>query len=112
VRSLAVFALLLVVAGCYDQPEIPRDKPLSCTSPDESECPTGFVCVANRVCAPRQCMTEADCPVGLVCARSACVVPAPVAADGGVEDGAGAEASVEAGLPEVPPTLADAPGGS
>jgi hypothetical protein len=83
-RSTMVwFPLLVLVAGCYDQPPISRDKPLTCSENKPSECPTGFACVGDRICAPRSCnpMTN-PCPVGLVCAGSRCVFP-----DGGVPEG-------------------------
>jgi hypothetical protein len=102
--AFALASVLLVTAGCYQQPLIPRDRPLACTSDDESECPTGYRCVDNRVCAPRQCIEQVDCPVGLACVRSVCVpigalldgglLPSPdagaAAADGGAPDGSDA----------------------
>jgi hypothetical protein len=107
---LSLAWVLVAAAGCYQQPEIPRDRPLACASSDEGECPAGFVCVAGRVCAPRQCAADPDCPVGLVCSRSACGLPGTAAGDGGVVAAdAGAPDGAEADRADA---LADAGGGS
>ena len=44
-------------AACYQPPRIPRNKPLTCSSADPAECPTGFVCIAN-VSAPAMALPE------------------------------------------------------
>jgi hypothetical protein len=86
---VGILALLLLstaaVAGCYQQPLVPRDKPLRCTSLEEGECPTGFRCIASGVCALIDCRTDDDCTEGLVCDQQAgCDLPEP---DGGSEAG-------------------------
>ena len=94
VRSPFALLLLLGLVGCYDQPTVPRDKPLSCASTDDGECPTGYACIANRVCALRLCVSDLDCPVGLACVHTSCGLPVTDAgADGiiGVAPGAGSE---------------------
>ena len=83
VLSTLLVSSLLITWACYRQPEIPRDRPLSCTSSDPEECPTGFVCVENRICAPAECEASEDCPVGLVCARETCLPPGAVPDGGG-----------------------------
>jgi hypothetical protein len=71
--------------ACYQQPEIPRNKPLACAAPDPAECPAGYVCIANRICAPESCRDEEDCPIGLVCTRTGCLPPG--GGDGGIDAG-------------------------
>jgi hypothetical protein len=84
----ALGAGLLAVSGsCYQQPEIPRDRPLSCSSDDPAECPSGFVCIEKRICAPEDCETDEDCPLGLACGRMGCALPG--IADGGADVGGG-----------------------
>jgi hypothetical protein len=83
-----------MAAGCYQQPKIPPDKPLSCTANEPGQCPTGFACIDKRICAPQSCELTEDCPDGLVCGRSGCVLPG--AGDGGV-DGGGALTLPDAG---------------
>jgi hypothetical protein len=62
--------------GCYTQPVIPPDKPLSCSNPDAAgECPKGFACIAYRVCAPTSCEDDSHCPAGLVCTGRGCLLP-------------------------------------
>jgi hypothetical protein len=87
VRFPSAALALLALVGCYEQPTVPRDKPLSCASADEAECPTGYVCIANRVCAPRMCASDLECPAGLACARGACALVAT--GDGGADAGDG-----------------------
>ena len=84
---MRVLVLLLFVAAagvpgaaCYDQPAIPAQHPLPCASDAAGECPTGFSCVAGKVCAPTTCRRSEDCPAGLVCAGRACAFPATDAA--------------------------------
>lgn len=89
--------VLLATTGCYDQPVISRDKPLTCAADVPTECPTGFTCVANRFCAPRSCNSMTNpCPVGLVCAGSRCQLPgsdggAGEVDRGGIVDGPGGD---------------------
>ena len=82
-------------AACYQPPRIPRDKPLTCSSADPAECPTGFVCIANKVCAPDSCEDEEDCPDGLVCTRMGCLPPGVDA--GGADAGGGSPADAGGG---------------
>jgi hypothetical protein len=79
-------AAAMVLAACYQQPIISPQRPLSCTSSsDKGECPKGFSCVADRVCAPNSCQDNDDCPAGLSCTSRGCVI----ASDGGARgDGA------------------------
>ncbi len=81
--------LLCLLAGCYKQPAIPRDRPLSCASDDPAECPDGFVCVDDRICAPQECEMNEECPQDLVCGgRAGCVTPGSLSeADGGSDAG-------------------------
>jgi hypothetical protein len=80
-----------VAVGCYEQPLIPRDKPLRCdpgrTSADDPlECPVGFRCIASGVCALIDCNDDDDCTQGLVCTeRTGCDLPG--AGDGGTDGG-------------------------
>jgi hypothetical protein len=120
-----VLTLALGFAGCYDQPTVPRDKPLACKSNDEGECPTGYSCIANRVCALRLCGSDLDCPLGLACLGNSCGLPVTdgggdglivVAPGEGSETPDAREAGVEVGatdaLPGIDPlTPADAAGG-
>jgi hypothetical protein len=112
VRIPLALALLIGIGGCYDQPTVPRDKPLSCASTADDECPTGYACIANRVCALKICASDLDCPVGLVCPRGSC---AQVTLDGGADTGAigvapgegtespdGGDAGLEAGAADAP----------
>ena len=83
---LAVLGTCL--AGCYQQPIVPRDKPLRCSSTDEAECPAGFRCVASGVCALIDCQTDDDCAEGLVCTdRTGCDLPGDGGTDGQASDG-------------------------
>jgi hypothetical protein len=130
---VGILALLLLstaaAAGCYQQPLVPRDKPLRCASPDDGECPTGFRCIASSgVCALEDCDTDDDCSQGLVCTRqTGCDLPGPdggseagsdVRTDGGAQGGllpGGADA-LEVGLPDAPlgvgtPPILDGPQG-
>jgi hypothetical protein len=69
VRLFVLFAVAVgaaAVAACYDQPAIPRDRPLSCVATVTPPCPAGFSCIGG-VCAPRSCRGAEDCPAGLVC---------------------------------------------
>ena len=89
--ALALPACLLV--ACYQVPTVPVDKPLACT-PSQPQCPAGYGCVGERVCAPKACVTDSDCPTGagLVCEGSrGCNLPSKVVADGGATDGAAAD---------------------
>jgi hypothetical protein len=81
--SSLLLALLAVTPSCYQRPLIPRDQPLSCGSSDPAECPSGFACVENRICAPEECELAEDCPLGLVCGRTGCAMPG--ALDGGAD---------------------------
>ena len=98
-RAKATTALLLLVStlSCYDQPPIPRDRPLGCNSNDAGECPEGFQCVpapgqaGGGICAPEQCADSMDCPAGLVCSERSGCVPASAAGDGGAGDGGTAD---------------------
>jgi hypothetical protein len=106
------------VAGCYEQPLVPRDKPLRCTSADEAECPVGFRCIASGVCALVDCQTDEDCSEELICTeRTGCDLPG--AGDGGADGGTDAQGGLLPGTgtqPDAPvlldsqPTL-DGPGG-
>jgi hypothetical protein len=78
--SLFISALALLPA-CYQQPVIPPDKPLSCTNADAGECPAGFNCVLNRICARRTCANDTDCPAGLSCTGRGCL---PASIDGNI----------------------------
>jgi hypothetical protein len=100
----AILLIPMLLLSCYEQPAIPRDKPLACDDPtDEAECPTGFRCVANR-CATLSCDSDDECPIGLVCnMRTGCGLPAP---DGGADGGDG---GIVIGEPLTPP---DAGGGA
>jgi hypothetical protein len=93
VRSSLALLLLLGLVGCYDQPTVPRDKPLSCASTDDGECPTGYACIANRVCALRLCVSDLDCPLGLACVHTSCGLPVTDAGDDGVINVAPGEGS-------------------
>jgi hypothetical protein len=95
VRSIASSILavaLAAAAGCYDQPGIPAERPLTCTvsAKPEKDCPMGYACMAS-VCAARVCMSAADCPAGFTCGRTGCTLPpdggARPAPGGGAEGG-------------------------
>jgi hypothetical protein len=74
--SLLVASALGSLLGCYEQPVIPPDKPLSCGGTDAAgECPKGFTCIGNRVCAPMSCEDNSSCPAGLVCTGRGCLLP-------------------------------------
>jgi hypothetical protein len=125
---VGILALLLLstaaTAGCYQQPLVPRDKPLRCNPLDVEDCPTGFRCIASGVCALDDCDTDDDCAQGLVCTeQTGCDLPEPdggsdVRTDGGVQGGllpGGADA-LEVGLPDAPvgvgtPAILDGPQG-
>jgi hypothetical protein len=129
---VGILALLLLstvaVAGCYQQPLVPRDKPLRCTSLDEGDCPAGFRCIASGVCALIDCQTDDDCTQGLVCTdRTGCDLAdqdggseagSDVRTDGGAQGGllpGGADA-LDFGLPDAPlgvgtPPILDGPQG-
>jgi hypothetical protein len=108
------FALLLAFAGvtvsCYRQPEIPRDRPLSCSSSDPGDCPPGFSCLENRICAPEECELAEDCPIGLVCGRNGCALPGSIdGSDGSAEVGGDAGSDAASNLdgpagPDAPAT--------
>jgi hypothetical protein len=103
----SVVAVCASVGACYQQPEIPRDKPLACASDEPGECPAGFSCIANRICAPQACMLSEDCPEGLVCGRDGCGLPgADGGADGavplGLLDGGPLPVPLDASVPQVP----------
>jgi len=104
VDAMFPWALALAFgASCYSQPGIPRDKPLTCSSGDASnECPVGFVCVADTVCAPRTCRVNEDCPPSLVCnLQRGCVVrPDAGATQDDARGSAAADATVDVGLPD------------
>jgi hypothetical protein len=123
--SLLVVSALGSLLGCYEQPVIPPDKPLSCNNADaDGECPAGFACIGNRVCAPMSCGTDASpCPAGLICTNRGCILPTtdaavpPFTAPGFVMDAAievrGPDLSIvlpndalvaplDAGLPDAP----------
>jgi hypothetical protein len=130
---VGILALLLLstaaAAGCYQQPLVPRDKPLRCTSLDEGDCPAGFRCIASGVCALIDCQTDDDCTQGLVCTdRTGCDLPeqdggsdggSDVRTDGGAQGGmlpGGADALDVVGLPDAPlgvgtPPILDGPQG-
>ena len=80
-----------VAVGCYEQPLVPRDKPLRCdparvAEDDPLECPAGFRCTASGVCALIDCDDDDDCAQGLVCTeRTGCDLP--VAGDAGADGG-------------------------
>jgi hypothetical protein len=112
VRSAFALLLVLGLASCYDQPTVPRDKPLSCSSGDDGECPTGYACIANRVCGLRLCASDLDCPVGLACVHTSCGLPVTdggadsiigVAPGEGTETPDAREAGVEAGATDASP---------
>jgi hypothetical protein len=115
VRVVTLLAPLLMLASCYQQPAIPRDKPLACTGneDDPDDCPAGFRCVAAQVCANRTCTRDEECPIGLVCdERTGCDLPAPDAGGGDARDG-GQEAAVGTPPDTAPgPVLDAAQGGS
>jgi hypothetical protein len=74
--SLLVVSALGSLLGCYQQPVIPPDKPLSCAGTDAAgECPKGFACIGNRLCAPISCEDNSSCPAGLVCTGRGCLLP-------------------------------------
>jgi hypothetical protein len=111
--------------GCYTQPVIPPDKPLSCSNADASgECPKGFACIDRRVCAPTSCEDDSHCPAGLVCTGRGCVLPTtdsaipPFTTPGVFLDGAanrpGDDAAVDASIAGGPDASAspDAGGGN
>jgi hypothetical protein len=83
---LLVFLSAIAVGGaaCYQQPPIPRDKPLRCSSQQEGECPVGFRCIALGLCANINCASDDDCPRGLVCTeRTGCDLAGDAGTDGG-----------------------------
>jgi hypothetical protein len=83
--SVCVTAVALLVSGCYQQPLISPQRPLRCASSmGKEECPKGYACVADRVCAATSCSQNEDCPMGLTCSSRGCVLPP----DGGGGDGA------------------------
>jgi hypothetical protein len=82
VHTARVILFVSFLAGCYQPPEIPRDMPLSCSSNDPAECPAGYVCIGNRICAPDSCQSDEDCPVGLACTRMGCLPPGADAGPG------------------------------
>jgi hypothetical protein len=94
-----------VVASCYQQPRLSRDRPLKCTGADaSSDCPVGFSCIAN-VCATRMCRTDLECPMNMVCGTRGCGLPV---ADGGTgfrggADGAPADVSPQMSTPDATP---------
>jgi hypothetical protein len=112
---MAVAATLFL--ACYQQPELSPQRPLRCTSSQaKGECPKGFACIADRVCAPTSCESNADCPQGLACTSRGCVVPPdggegdaaggllPGPVDGSALEAGGAEAGFEAAMaPDAPP---------
>lgn len=91
---LLIGVLAAMIVGCYQQPVIPREKPLACTGRDGGpDCPRGLVCAAARFCSPPNCEGLEDCPLGLVCGgRSTCVLPpdAGAGADAAAPDVGGA----------------------
>jgi hypothetical protein len=103
--------------SCYQQPAIPRDKPLTCTGneDDPDDCPAGFRCVGERagerVCANLTCTRDQECPVGLVCnERTGCDLPESI---GGADGGAGdARDGGDGPVVSDTPSALDAPGGS
>lgn len=114
-----VLLFSLAAAGCYEQPVVPRDKPVRCgaTLP---RCPIGLLCVAD-LCAPETCEEHEDCPLGLFCsARQTCGPPSDegldAGGDGGLADGAVGPGGPDApgsdlGTPDALGTGADAPPG-
>jgi hypothetical protein len=126
---VGILSLLLLstaaLAGCYQQPEVPRDKPLRCTSADEAECPSGFRCIASGVCALINCQTDNDCTQGLICTdQTGCDLPDVDGGSAGRTD-AGAQGGLLPGgadaltnpTPDAPkgtgiPPILDAGGGS
>jgi hypothetical protein len=115
---VGILALLLfstaAAASCYEQPLVPRDKPLRCTSADEAECPVGFRCIASGICALVDCQTDEDCTQGLICTdRTGCDLPG--AGDGGADGGTDAQGvllpggadAVSGGLQPDAPVLLD-----
>jgi hypothetical protein len=106
--------VVVFLAGCYEQPVLSPQRPLSCTSSSaENECPKGYHCVLDRVCAADSCDTNAECPAGLICTSRGCAV----APDGGQVDGERYQIPPEGGVEASPPdsegadgvTLPDAP---
>lgn len=111
--ALALSLLGIALSGCYDQPRIPKDHPLTClmSSEPERDCPVGYVCL-GAICAPQSCRVTADCPLGTYCVttnRGGCqlissdaggdTVPTPIGpipGDPGTGDG-GDAAPVDAG---------------
>ena len=89
-----VIGLAIAGGGCYQQPEISREKPLGCTSSDASgECPRGFACFGDRVCIPTSCTVKDDrCPVGFACTENRC---RPMTGDGGAGADRGADVVTE-----------------
>ena len=82
--SSIVLAVAALLAGCYQQPVLSATRPLRCFNSDASgECPAGYQCVANQICALKSCASREDCPAGLVCSSSrGCVIPPDGGADG------------------------------
>jgi hypothetical protein len=83
--SWIALASLLCLA-CYEQPTLSPQRPLRClSSQGVRECPNGFACIADRVCAPVFCERNEDCPSGLSCTGRGCVL----LGDGGEPDAMG-----------------------
>jgi hypothetical protein len=94
----------LVFSACYQQPALSPQRPLGCTSSEaKGECPKGYSCIANQVCAPDSCKRNEDCPAGLACTNRGCVIPP----DGGGNDGSRIQIPPEAGV-DADVTAADA----
>lgn len=120
--GIGLLLLLTGLGACYQQPEVPRDKPLKCMSADEDECPVGFRCIASGICALINCQTDEDCAEGLICTdRTGCDLPGgDGGTDGGQDGGPGGllPGGLDGGasLPDAPAPLdtgsiPDAPGG-
>jgi hypothetical protein len=86
---------VLLFTACYQQPAVLPARPLLCASSQAAgECPKGFACIADRVCAPVICERNEDCPATLVCTSRGCLL----LPDGGEPDAMGG--LLPGGLPD------------